>query len=1314
VFTIGLVAQTISFTSSSPPSPVVGATYLPAATGGGSGNPVTFSIDHSSASVCSISSGTVTFNAVGNCLIDADQAGNSSYAAATELTQTVAVAAIPQAITFTTTAPTGATVQGTYSLAATGGGSGNPVTFSIDSGSTSVCSYGAGVVTFTAAGTCIVDADQAGTAAYGAAVEVSQTIAVGVIAQTVAFTNIVPTGATFGGTYVPLATGGGSGNPVTLAIDPSATSVCSLSGGIVSFTGVGDCVVDAHQLGNASYAAAAEVQQTVTVGPGSQAITFTSTVPTGATVGGTYLPAATGGGTGNPVTFSIDSGSTSVCSYGAGVVSFTGAGNCVVDANQAGNTEYAGAPQVAQTIVVSLVAQTITFTSSPPSSPIIGGAYVPEASGGGSGNPVTFSIDPGSTSVCSISSGIVSFGAVGNCVVDADQAGNSTYAGATEVSQTMSVGTIPQTITFTSSAPTAAIVGATYSPTATGGGSGNPVTFSIDSGSTSVCSYSAGVVTFTGAGSCLVDADQAGNATYAAAVELPQTIAVGVIAQAITFTGTTPAGATVDGTYVPTATGGGSGNPVTFNVGSGSASVCSINAGRVTFTAVGNCVIDANQAGNSNYGDAPQVSQTIPVGLIAQTITFTSLPGAPVVGGTYDPAATGGGSGNPETFSIDNASIAVCSFSLGTVTFNAVGNCTIDAHQSGNSTYSAGTEATQTMAVAAIPQTVIFTTTPPNGATVEGTYSPAATGGGSGNQVTFSIDGGSMSVCSLNASSVTFTAVGNCVVDANQTGNSDYADAPQAQQTVSVGQAVQAITFITAAPIEPTAGGTYSPVAAGGGSGNAVTFSVDPSATTVCSYSAGIFTFTGAGHCLIDANQAGNADYVDAPQVSQAITIAAIPNGSVPVPVTPGAPQSVPLLEVAVLGAPPAVTPGSTFQLTVAPALGANGGPATRALSFEMVLSLGETVASPLVARSWSCVLSSGHQVLSCTWTAALPLPAGAALPTVSVTIAVASSVSGPLPITVTLFEATDNTGVTATATSGAARAKGRGYTLAGADGGVFNFGGAGFYDSCHSAGVGCGHLEGQVVGVASTPDGRGYWLVARDGGVFAFGDARFLGSCPTGDHPCGRLSSPVVAMAATPDGDGYWLVTVDGAVFAFGDAGHFGSCIGPTTKAGTEPCGRPGAPIVGIAALPDGLGYWLARATGAVYSFGRAKSYRGVPVPSVARLRGSMVGIASTNDGRGYWLAGSDGGVFAFGDAQFLGNTYTAQVEDQLQSPIVGIAAASAAKGYWLAARDGGVFAFQSNGFRGDTYTAGIEGRLVAPVVGIAGTGAPAGVPGS
>jgi hypothetical protein len=54
---------------------------------------------------------------------------------------------------------------------------------------------------------------------------------------------------------------------------------------------------------------------------------------------------------------------------------------------------------------------------------------------------------------------------------------------------------------------------------------------------------------------------------------------------------------------------------------------------------------------------------------------------------------------------------------------------------------------------------------------------------------------------------------------------------------------------------------------------------------------------------------------------------------------------------------------------------------------------------------------------------------------------------------------------------------------------------------------------------------------------VFAFGDARYLGSM--GGKP---LNQPIVGMAATPDGGGYWLVARDGGVFAFGSAPFLGS----------------------------------------------------------------------------------------------------------------------------------------------------------------------------
>jgi Bacterial Ig-like domain (group 3) len=122
--------------------------------------------------------------------------------------------------------------------------------------------------------------------------------------QTITFTSSPPSPATFGGSYTPAATGGASGNPVVFSIDSSSgTGVCSISNpGKVSFTGVGTCVLDANQAGNANYNAAAQVQQSFAVAkqpttsslvasPNSalatQAVTLTATVtpaPDGGTV----------------------------------------------------------------------------------------------------------------------------------------------------------------------------------------------------------------------------------------------------------------------------------------------------------------------------------------------------------------------------------------------------------------------------------------------------------------------------------------------------------------------------------------------------------------------------------------------------------------------------------------------------------------------------------------------------------------------------------------------------------------------------------------------------------------------------------------------------------------------------------------------------------------------------------------------------------------------------------------------------------------------------------------------------------------------
>lgn len=89
---LALANQTIIFTSSPPMTPIVGSTYQMSANGGGSGNPVEFSVDTASSSnACTISSKTVSFTAQGTCIIDANEAGNTSYNAAAQASQTVTV-----------------------------------------------------------------------------------------------------------------------------------------------------------------------------------------------------------------------------------------------------------------------------------------------------------------------------------------------------------------------------------------------------------------------------------------------------------------------------------------------------------------------------------------------------------------------------------------------------------------------------------------------------------------------------------------------------------------------------------------------------------------------------------------------------------------------------------------------------------------------------------------------------------------------------------------------------------------------------------------------------------------------------------------------------------------------------------------------------------------------------------------------------------------------------------------------------------------------------------------------------------------------
>ena len=195
------------------------------------------------------------------------------------------------------------------------------------------------------------------------------------------------------------------------------------------------------------------------------------------------------------------------------------------------------------------------------------------------------------------------------------------------------------------------------------------------------------------------------------------------------------------------------------------------------------------------------------------------------------------------------------------------------------------------------------------------------------------------------------------------------------------------------------------------------------------------------------------------------------------------------------------------------------------------------------------------------------------------------------------------------------------------------------------------------------------------------------FGTTGVGANALSDPNAPVVGLAATPDGGGYWLVAADGGVFGYGDARFFGS-------AGSL---RLNAPIVGLAATPDGGGYWLVAADGGVFDYGDAAFFGSA---GSLRLNAPIVGLAAAADGGGYWLVAADGGVFGYGDAGFAGSAGGSP----LNAPVVGMAATPGG-GYWLVAADGGIFGYGGAGFFGSAgslpLAAPIAGMAAAPAAG-------------
>ncbi|WP_344735038.1 Ig-like domain-containing protein, partial [Nocardioides fonticola] len=404
-------------------------------------------------------------------------------------------------------------VGGSRNLGATGGASGQPVTYAIAAGTTNdACVIVAGRVEFRHAGTCVVTADQAGTDDYEPAATATQTLQVD---------------KTSPGLAVSLPDSGRVGDNVVLVPQTLSASlvtvtsrrpgVCSVDGLKVRFDHVGTCDLAFSQPETGDYVAGS-TGGIIEVKQAAQAITGFAPVGAAVVGGASVDLSATGGASGNPVTFAVSGETTNgACTLGSGpsgsTVSFVHAGSCVVTADQAGNTDYTAASQVKRTIVVGKAAQVISGFSLPGSASI-GSQAALAATGGAGGAPVVFSVAAGTTNAaCTVSGTTVSFVHAGTCVVAADQAGTADYEAASQVVQAVAVARNPQSLVF--SLPATASLGGSADLTATGGGSGQSVVFSVDPSTTNAACVIEGTrVRFVHAGSCVVAAFQGGTPDF--------------------------------------------------------------------------------------------------------------------------------------------------------------------------------------------------------------------------------------------------------------------------------------------------------------------------------------------------------------------------------------------------------------------------------------------------------------------------------------------------------------------------------------------------------------------------------------------------------------------------------------------------------------------------------------------------------------------------------------------------------------------------------------------------------------------------------
>jgi hypothetical protein len=571
----------------------------------------------------------------------------------------------------------------------------------------------------------------------------------------------------------------------------------------------------------------------ITVNQGPQTVAFaplTSPVTFGVPP---VTLAATGGASGNPVTFNVVSGPGAAS---GNTLTITGAGTIVVAADQAGNANYTAAPEVTRSITVNQASQTITFAK--PASPIkLRVAPITLSATSTSGLPVSFNVSGPAT----VSGNLLTLTAIGTVTITATQPGSANYTAAVPVTRSITVTQGTQTIKFTQPPSPVAYGVAPITLTATGGGSVNPVVFSVLSGAASV---NGNILTITDIGLVVVAADQAGDVNWAAAPQVTRSITVNPAVPVITWAApaaiiygtllsSTQLNATssVSGTFVYTPAAG-----ALLGAGTQPLSVTFTPDDSTHYTVATRAVnLKVNQA-------VPPITWPAPAPISYGTaLTSAQLNATSTVDGVF--AYT------PPLGTILPAGTQTLSVNLVPTDGVDYKNATLNVHLTVN-------KAVQTIAFDPLASPVTFGVAP---------ITLSATGGASGNPVTFTASGPG----SVSGNMLAITGAGTVVVAANQAGNANYSAAAKVTQSITVNKSPQSIIFT------PVAGPVTYPSApinlsAGSTSGLVVSFKVLSGPAKISGVT---LTITGSGTIVVGADQAGNANYLPATEVTQSITV---------------------------------------------------------------------------------------------------------------------------------------------------------------------------------------------------------------------------------------------------------------------------------------------------------------------------------------------------------------------------------------------------------------------------------------------------------